>query len=88
MTPTPTPIFATSSDDPPASWRTYGQIAACVREAMRALGVEASRTDDVKALVDMALRPSGSALDAWCVAALIVPDCRVLGAVPGEEVTP
>jgi hypothetical protein len=63
---------------------TYGEYADRVRNAMAAMGLDADNTDAVRALVRMALPARASDLDAWAVAAIIVPDCTKLGDPPAS----
>jgi len=63
---------------------TYGQIADKVRKVMDYLDVDADDVPRVSALAHVAVGKRASMLDAWAVAALIVPDCTNLGTVDQE----
>ena len=68
---------------------TYGEYAERVRDAMKLLGVVAWDIADVRSLVRIALPGHATPMDHWAVAALIVPDCTVLGDVPlGRKMDP
>jgi len=58
--------------------KTYGEIAATVRDVMRALDVAADDAPRVYALARVAVGKHASTISAWCVAALVVPDCTKL----------
>ena len=58
--------------------KTYGEIAATVRDVMHTLDVDADDAPRVYALARVAVGKYASTLDAWAVAALIVPDCTKL----------
>lgn len=64
--------------------KTYGQIAATVRDVMHTLNVSPDDAPRVSVLAQVAVGKHASMLDAWAVAALIVPDCTKLGAVDRE----
>jgi len=58
--------------------KTFGEIAATVRDVMHTLDVDANDAPRVYALARVAVGKYASTVSAWAVAALIVPDCTKL----------
>ena len=62
---------------------TYGEWADKVRTAMRVLDIGPDEVRRVEVLVWAAMPDGCTDIDRWTVAALIVPNCSMLGPIPG-----
>jgi len=64
--------------------KTFGEIAATVRDVMHTLDVDADDAPRVYALARVVVGKRAATWAAWSVAALIVPDCTKLPSMDPE----